>query len=478
MKKQKQIISIADLLEIENLEEIFQEHCSTTRIPIWVFIRITIFRKVLKDLYYGSNITELNQSYSKFSKVRTLIQSSLLNSLNHKKKSYKFSIMLSGWGLIEIDGKHKDRLGGDFYEIYPDNTIVLSELGNWMVPRKRFYSDIYYTASADWLLRTLARIKVRSIHYKQSKKIIDFFILQLNKKITWQIDNNYKDYLINFLAKKIAASPYIIDFYQKLFVKHDIKVLLKEDGCFGHSANVIYAAKSASVIPVEFQHGAISLGHDGYNFGNKMFSNPNFINTLPNYFLSYGEWWNNQTNIPCQKVIIGCPSRDSLKKNNQKNNQKKLILVIGDGLDTEKYLNLCRNIYKFINADRFKLSFRPHPMEREALLKLKIPTGCNIDTSEDLYDVLSKTFIIISEISTVLFEAIGIVDNIYCWYTQKAKFAYPDIPFNTFYEFSELRMLLESDFEEIEKEYINENLFWAPNWKKNYINFIDSLKIK
>ena len=94
-----------------------------------------------------------------------------------------------------------------------------------------------------------------------------------------------------------------------------------------------------------------------------------------------------------------------------------------------------------------------------------------LDDGPEIYTTLSDTSIIIGEVSTVLFEAIGIVNRIIVWNTAYAKAYLPDHPFECFSTYEELKDLIQKD----QGIKYTDNEFWEKNWKEAYQNFIKSL---
>ena len=73
---------------------------------------------------------------------------------------------------------------------------------------------------------------------------------------------------------------------------------------------MIVAAKEMGIRTAEYQHGAVSRGHDAYNVAPGQGSSPEYQKVLPEFFLGYGRWWNEQINVPVTKVAVGNPHRD------------------------------------------------------------------------------------------------------------------------------------------------------------------------
>jgi hypothetical protein len=125
---------------------------------------------------------------------------------------------------------------------------------------------------------------------------------------------------------------------------------------------------------------------------------------------------------------------------------------------------------------------RPHPMEKEAVIKkhgLNIE-GIVIDDSDDLYGRLAVTDTVIGEISTVLFVAVGLSKKIFVISNSITLFNLPDCPFDQFETVDQLIAML-SDNSKGKIYPIAKESFWANNWEANYRNFIQKkvgLKLK
>ena len=78
------------------------------------------------------------------------------------------------------------------------------------------------------------------------------------------------------------------------------RLLIKEEACYGGADNAcaILAARNLGMVSAEYQHGAVSSGHNAYNFAPAISSAKSYRKTLPDYFLAYGSWWAAQINAP------------------------------------------------------------------------------------------------------------------------------------------------------------------------------------
>jgi len=466
-------INLERFLQIEADDEILSEVVEDLNIPAWLYIRTIFFRMAFSDFFFSEQISSPSGSFSKTRKIKTLLKAAGHNFSRNKNRS-EIALMVSGWGSIKKDGKNFDRLGGYFADCFPNQSLIISELGNWNVTKKNSFTKTYYSSPKEIYFNLSSKLIMRKVHIYKAEKIVKNVIRRSKKYVNWIPNKDQELFLINFLARKIAIAPFITDSYSKFFMQNGFKILLKEDGCFGHSANIIVGAKQAGLITAEFQHGVISKGHDGYNFASNLIKNSNFNNAMPSVFLSYGKWWHGQTNIPSKKIIIGNPHRDSHLDMANSKNDDKTILVLGDGIDTKKTLDLCQKIVNTSSELGYKLVFRPHPFEKEGLKISDLPKRCELDENINIYNSFHSADFLISEVSTGIFEAVGLVKNIFVWKTNKSKFAFPEMPFLSFTSAKELLDMIADSSYSNNHNSIPADELWSDDWENNYRTFIEN----
>ncbi|MBQ8859906.1 MAG: hypothetical protein IJ015_01045 [Ruminococcus sp.] len=172
---------------------------------------------------------------------------------------------------------------------------------------------------------------------------------------------------------------------------------------------------------IELQHGLINSAHPGYIY-------PKFVSDL-NYdffkrtILVYGEktkklLTENSVFIEDKIDVIGNPRMQVYKKEFEVTGERKsLILFSSQPYEQDKkgenYYNvvipMLKSIEKWlVNHPQYILAVKLHPRENNKIMDLytKNLTNCVVYcNSEDLYDVLLKSFIHITVNSTVLYEA-------------------------------------------------------------------------
>jgi CDP-glycerol glycerophosphotransferase (TagB/SpsB family) len=151
-------------------------------------------------------------------------------------------------------------------------------------------------------------------------------------------------------------------------------------------------------------------------------------------------------------------------------------LILGDGIETTVYLNLCESIADLLGSEA-QVVFRPHPLERTSVWA-KHPDGmvgkARVDAHQDIYRSFQESGAVVSEVSTGLFEAIGLVPKVFIWDTPKARFSYPLHPFQSFASASELARLVLDESAGRVSAWQMESI-WALNWKRNYLDFIEKV---
>ena len=183
--------------------------------------------------------------------------------------------------------------------------------------------------------------------------------------------------------------------------------------------------------------------------------------------------------MPFKRVVIGNPHfTESIKHIPAGNSARKYILILGDGIETELYLDLAKHVAEIARRRCMPVFFRPHPIERDRAKQMGFPLGVELDENSDVYQSFALASTVISELSTGLFEAAGLVDRVVIWNTAKARFAFPELPFPSFTSFSELddsRFIRNQAEACIIGSHIAKSKTYAENWQLNYKNFVESV---
>jgi hypothetical protein len=472
--------SLQQLLALEDDDELLQYYCPGTTLPAWALIRVQFIRTIMSELLFSSGaLIGGGNRPAYLDLINVLVRSRLHNIVSGRNHASEICFFTTGLGNFERNNISKDRLVEYFADCYPSNSLIYQDHGGWRWSNARKSNSLLYATPYNVYLQILGRLTVNNHHQELANAVISCAVENTKDRLGYIIIDQNKKILTKSLSLQLAVFPIAADYYANWLSQRRVKLLLKEDACYGgRSIAILHAAKIANVTTAEYQHGAISKGHDGYNVAPALANSEQFRQTLPDYLLTYGNWWSQQTNMPLNKVAIGNPHLTESLKIFPKTTEKNIkTLILGDGIDTQLYLNLACNLAKIKAIRGLPVVFRPHPLEREIVKSLNVPQGVELDTNSDIYDSLRQSSLVISELSTGLFEAVGIVKKILLWETDKSRFAFPNLPFPSFSTIEELEKHLEesnasSTYSEIS---ISPGALWESNWELNYKNFVQGV---
>ena len=473
---------LEDILKIENDITILSFKDSENNCLIWPLIRNEFIRTIIGDLFYQENI--LIPPKASFPHSHITIIKAILNNITKINRLKGEIIIHSSGSHVMTESGYINRLTEYFGNVDKYKSVTLESISpvDWHWPFPRPNTDVLFDTDI------LAYCRIKSIKHKpkqmkEASEMLDFLENQTRIVLNYELSKEKKEYLTSFLARQISSITPKRKYYDFLFRRLGTRLLLKEEACYGHSSIENQVAHENNITVAEFQHGSISAGHDSYNFSDSICKSSEYAKVLPDYLLSFGAFWSSQINAPIKHVYIGNPHRTQKLKKINRLKKKTDILVLGDGIETNKYLSLCEKLAKYFLDKNYRIIFRPHPLERTKFVDKQKINNVYIEYECDLYQAFESAKVLISEVSTGLFESIGIVDRIILWKTEKTDFYYPySLPFDSFYNIDELlaNILLidedENDFGKTPSASIND--IWANNWEENYVKFLNEVLSK
>jgi hypothetical protein len=473
--------SLSALLQIEDDHELFEFICPSTGLMIWPLIRVRLMR-VIMDAWFSpkSFSSPYNVLLSKKMAMGGLI-SALRNLKYSPDTDLNIIVQSTGMGGYSRRGVLHDRLTDYFVDTLPDQTLVLQDMPCQSLFSKYHHTPVLFKAPYNIFHNIYSVLRVAGSHKNIAGRIINRVADNAYRKLGFEFKENDIILLKKILSWRIAALPYVSEVWANWFCRHKFKLMLKEDACYGGGGiPIIHAARSNGILIAEYQHGAILKGHDAYNVADSLANMTAYKNTLPDFLLTYGKWWGAQTNMPVKKIAIGNPHlTESTSCQVPAVSNKRKVLVLGDGLETQAYLELARRVNDILCGSGLTVVFRPHPIERTKVRQELLPIGIQLDPNEDIYASLNESCVVISELSTGLFEAVGIVSKVLLWNTERARFAFPVIPFRSFSTIEELESIL------TEEDSLSRDIgavpvcdMWEPNWRKNYLRFVEGVVCK
>jgi len=237
------------------------------------------------------------------------------------------------------------------------------------------------------------------IFFKDEISYFSSRIIGANRLILTELSGAYLHFFLGKILVKLffkLARPdqiYIVDSYSK---RHFIT----------------QAAKECNITITELQHGIVSDYHLGYaypDYKNKSYS------FLPDFFRGWEEEWKKSKNAWFNKCLI----QSSFEylfflKNKYPKNEfggKRKMVVISQGAIGER---LCKEIANRVeNLKNYEIFYKLHPGEYSVYMNysgyelLSKQKNVNFVENGDLYDLFSKSQLVVGVFSTAILEGIS-----------------------------------------------------------------------
>lgn len=474
--------SVQKLIDGLECESILSVRKRPEDIPYWFLIRNSVLRAFIgRDIYQSSGAFyghPTNRKYYIFECIVHFVRTSW-KLLSRRKKHILIFPSEAGFYCAR-SGILKNRYIDEFINADPNISYLVlgSTLGISKGAMVGFPHNYVSMSLIEFLIKIWGYI-FRSIHMKTARS----FIEEINNRHYELFGSSLNSLEINSVAKQLAgrlASQRIESAYYRMLLNFFKPIaLLYEEGHYQHRVILTRVASEMGVKSIEYQHGLIHHNHDAYNFSEAITADDAYASLLPEVLLTYGPYWHQFCNTPSELISIGNPHRETRISEYRKQNVESSInhiLVIGDGIDTERYLKLSSELSEVMGMQG-KVIFRPHPMERNSIdpLIYKYKNSFEIDQNEEIYNTLITVDTVVSEMSTVLFEAIGIVKNVISIAGCKSGSYYTNIPFESVNCASDIAKLLLGESAQTSKNIQND--FWMAGWKINYQLFVKQIVI-
>ncbi len=434
-------------------------------LPLWPFVRF-----VFLDMYSArvNNLTATSSTHNKSfqSILNSLITTSLKNPFLIKSKEVIF--FNSGVTNVKLNsGEYFNRVTDYFYFQIPQKAALVEDLHGLKVVKPRVHSDVYYSLSLKAVTKAKSFFRSKKFEHEAQNEINNL-IKYLHSIAPLNVDDRFWEDCQTIFAKQVFQIKTELSFYKSFLSKKAPKIIFLEDASYGSKLPLLLASKSLKIPVAELQHGLINENHLAYAFGKGVVDN--FLPYLPDYFLSYSQYWSNSINLPSEKVEIGNPYLEDCLLKFPKRSEKR-VLILGTGTSKEQLVNFCKHLKNNQSFRDYEFVLRPHPWERSvAYTKYDdlIRIGYEIDSKENIYESLSTCAVIFGEMSTAIFEAtvydlpaflIG-TDHCRTNVTKNTPFRVLDIS----------SQVSEINFFSIQKP--STRVLWEKNWKKNFQFFI------
>lgn len=468
-------ITLANLLAIEDTAELLALRCPHTGIPVWVAIRTAFFRQIMADILFATGSIDPPAQRLSWQTVRSLGRAAAHNTGAVLRRRLRSDIIINTEAIGDElrAGRWFNRYVDPFGDLPSGQAVVLMDLFEWQWHTPRHNKRVFYHAPIQTGAILAAKLSSGTTAARLAEAVTALACDRAKALLDWDVGGARRAVFVRWAARKIAGLPFRYRAYRRLMQRVQPRLLLGSSGCYGIHAPLIAAARDLGIITAEYQHGAIFSGHDAYNFAPAVFASEAYRRTLPQYLLTYGTWWSAQVSAPVECIAIGNPARAAkLDRMKLLGTGQRTVLVLGDGIEFDLYLELARTIARAVEGFGFEVSLRPHPLERSSVLERygESVDGVHIDVAPDVYTSFANAHTVVSEMSTGLFEAVGLVARIILLNTAKARFACPEHPFAVANSAQEAIDLICGRIPPT--PMVDERELWAPNWQENYQSFL------
>ncbi|MGY2285366.1 hypothetical protein [Pseudomonas gingeri] len=461
------------LLHIENDPTLFEFRCRKTAYLLWPLIRTQFFRQLMSDLFYKHSSLLVPASTTPYKNVMSVLQKSIFHNIRQQHSQSEILVFATGAGQFKRKGLWFNRITDYLVEASFRDVATIEGVVDWNIPEPRWNKNVSYWFPWHMLILLSGRVRSNAEHVRQAREILEYARARALSLHGLSISDQHIEMLVGVMSRKIARLSIMQTAYRRIFDRVKPRLLILEEGCYSDHGLLNSVARERGVRVAEPQHGMISAGHDAYNYSSLLCGSEKYREYLPHDFLGYGRWWNDQINVPVEKWIVGNPHYSERIFSLRKSAGDKAILILSDGIEFSLYLMLAEKLSSLL-LGKYKVVLRPHPLERIQVHE-RFPDGLagnvGIDRNRDIYDSFSSSSVVVGEVSTGLFEAIGIVEKVFLWDTAKARFSYPVHPF---FEFSNAEELADAILS-AEKGRLNivQEEIWASDWKGNFQRYLE-----
>lgn len=474
MDQKNRIFEVQELISVSDSAQLLTYRFQYDNILMWPFVRHMLMQGAINEMFSLKNPHAKTEKQSLLDIIR-YIYTTIARNPFCISKGLKTDILFFSSGIVNVKegSKYVNRLYDDFALEYPDKTLIIEDScrRRYLTPRR--FSKVLYHDLISFLTFPAGLIRKTS---SKNKAAIENLILYLKDNFVYKFNPDFWDGVRQALHKVSRKLPGLHKQYLRLFKKLSPKIIFLEDANYGVRSYIIKWAKDLKVITAEIQHGAILHEHPAYNYGAAIFGS-DYINYLPDFYLSNGKFWSEALATPSKTVNIGNPFLTNQLINVQKNgdsDSRYKLLITSAGTVPEFLVNLVQGLQNILPSGDFKLIFRPHPSELPFLnsrYKYILDSKIEIDLGS-LYKTLPKVNgVLNAEFSTVVFEAAIFGKDVYILKSKLFTYRCFEKIFNYFDTLEELYKIITSG----SKIKCDPKTLLDNDWRSNYRSFINNV---
>jgi len=343
---------------------------------------------------------------------------------------------------------------------------------HWAYARPRAHPDV--STQHDWIALR-ARIAARRHRLADGERqAIDRYLGVLREAFGDVLQPAHFQHMGRALQVSAASAATWHSGYQRFFERRRPRLLQINGASYGGMwAYVVRWARAAGIPVIEFQHGYIGRDHYAYNYAPAL-AGSSYAQGLPDYLLTFGQYWADSVRTPSQTVVIGSPRMSDQARAGSASGTAPYVLLASTGVGPEFYLAVVQGLLRGLPAG-VQVRFRPHPGERQVAATnyaaLLADDRVVIDAEPDVYRSIAGAALVVGDITTLMFEAIGLGVPTRVIDCEIARRRMPASIFQ-FLDYADVPALLARRQQGGERDEALRAHVWAPDWRERYRSFI------
>ena len=465
--------SMSELFALENPDVLSPR--TSGGVPLWSLVRWDVLMAVTRVLYYKDDIRGTESSAGPAAALRQAYElcSGVAHDVRVIHRRPRAEVLVVGDGAVRSLGSEANARNPEtdyFRDRFPEMVLVAEDFCGGSRPRP----DVLLQRP----LRVPATLAGRLSRRPLTVSAVEIALQAARNLFNVRLPPQEQERL-RVAERQRARAVHILErTWFALLNALGSRVVLKNACCYGgvESVAIVRAAHRLGAVVAEPQHGMITATHRAYNASPAAVADAAFASTLPDVLLTYGDWWNDQVSLPVPTRTIGHPHRTEAMRHvhlDRPNSSPTDVLVLGDGLDTAHTLTFTRSLAR-VTARPHRVVFRPHPRERELLIGTAdqlAADGVTVDFARDIYQSLRAASIVVAELSTGLYEAVGVAERIVVWDTPKSRALGGPTPFQRAADVKTLAAgVTDPSFGRVPDTV--EAALWASDWSNRFDEFL------
>ena len=298
-------VGLDRLLDLEDDPAFLELVCPTTGVLAWPAIRADVFRLLLGDRLYGTAPLVDLERRADLRRVAAGAFRAVIHNQRHPPRQSDVLLLATGAGLIPRDGRSFNRYTDHFADILGDGAWTMESLfGDDWPTLPRANRRLGFLADQRLELAIRGRTAVRAVHRELAQELVALAARHGRDRLGWDLGDSRRRFLVTSATRGLANYPARARSARRLLRRVRPRLVLVEEGCYGHMAVFNTTARELGVTVAEFQHGMVTRGHDAYNVAPRLAASPAYQLTQPTAFLGYGSWWNDQFNAPVEERVV------------------------------------------------------------------------------------------------------------------------------------------------------------------------------